>query len=60
MFCKQFYRYKESDREVSWKIKQLQSIGIRYDKNPNNFLFAIKIAFVHMWIKIYESMPRQN
>jgi transposase len=37
------------------KLKQLRGIATRYDKNPDNFLAAIKLASARIWIRSYES-----
>lgn len=37
------------------KLKQFRGIATRYDKSPLNFLVAIKLASVRIWIRNYES-----
>ncbi|MFZ3033000.1 MAG: IS5/IS1182 family transposase, partial [Parvibaculum sp.] len=37
------------------KIKQFRGIATRYDKNPLNFLAAIKLASIRIWLRSYES-----
>ncbi|MGN6207082.1 MAG: IS5/IS1182 family transposase, partial [Asticcacaulis sp.] len=33
------------------KLKQFRGIATRYDKNPLNFLAAVKIVATRIWIK---------
>lgn len=51
VFCKWLYRYRNLVERFFNKLKQFRGIATRYDKNPNNFLAAIKIASVRIWIK---------
>ena len=51
MFCKWLYRYRNLVERFFNKLKQFRGIATRYDKNPNNFLAAIKIASGRIWIK---------
>jgi transposase len=37
------------------QAKQFRGIATRYDKNPDNFLAAIKRVSVRIWIHAYES-----
>jgi transposase len=37
------------------KLKHFRGIATRYDKNPDNFLAAIKLASARIWIRSYES-----
>ena len=51
VFCKWLYRYRNLVERFFGKIKQFRGIATRYDKNPNNFMAAIKLASVRIWIK---------
>ena len=51
VFCKWLYHYRNRVERFFNKLKQFRGIVTRYDKNPNNFLAAIKIALVRIWIK---------
>ena len=51
VFCKWLYRYRNRVERFFNKLKQFRGIATRYDKNPNNFLAAIKLASVRIWIK---------
>ena len=51
VFCKWLYRHRNLIERFFGKIKQFRGIATRYDKNPNNFLAAIKLASVRIWIK---------
>jgi transposase len=37
------------------KIKHFRGIATRYDRDPLNFLAAIKLASVRIWLRAYES-----
>lgn len=37
------------------KLKQFRAIATRYDRNPENFLAAIKLASIRIWLRSYES-----
>lgn len=49
------YRYRNLVESFFNKLKQFRGIGTRYDKNPENFLAAIKLASTRIWISSYES-----
>ena len=51
VFCKWLYRYRNRVERFFNKLKQFRGIATRYDKNPYNFLAAIKLASVRIWIK---------
>jgi transposase len=37
------------------KLKHFRGIATRYDRDPLNFLAAIKLASVRIWLRAYES-----
>lgn len=37
------------------KIKHFRAIATRYEKNPENFLAALKLVATQIWIRHYES-----
>ncbi|MBK1638246.1 IS5/IS1182 family transposase, partial [Rhodothalassium salexigens DSM 2132] len=37
------------------KLKQFRGIATRYDKKPENFLAAVKLASTRIWLRNYES-----
>ena len=49
------YRYRNLVERFFNKLKQFRGIATRYDKNPDNFLAAIKLASARIWIRSYES-----
>lgn len=49
-FSKRVYRHRNAVERLFNKLKQFRGITTRYDKNPDNFLAAIKLAAVCIWI----------
>ncbi len=49
------YRQRNLVERFFSKIKQFRAIATRYDKDPLNFLAAVKLAAIRIWIKSYES-----
>src|SRR5919112_1633101 len=49
------YRYRNLVERFFNKLKQFRGVATRYDKNPDNFLAAIKLVSARIWIRIYES-----
>ena len=45
------YRKRNAVERFFNKLKQFRGIATRYDKNPLNFLAAIKIVATRIWIK---------
>jgi transposase len=45
------YRQRNMVERFFNKLKQFRGIATRYDKNPLNFLAAIKIVATRIWIK---------
>ena len=54
VFSAFLYRYRNMIERFFNKLKQFRGIATRYDKNPENFLAAIKLASVRIWIRSYE------
>ena len=55
LFSPWVYRQRNCVERFFNKLKQFRGIATRYDKNPANFLAAIKLASVQIWIRSYES-----
>jgi transposase len=49
------YRYRNLVERFFNRLKQFRGIATRYDKNPDNFLAAIKLVSARIWIRSYES-----
>ncbi len=54
-FSKWLYRQRNLVERFFNKLKQFRGIATRYDKNPENFLAALKLASVRIWLRSYES-----
>ncbi len=50
------YRYRNLVERFFNRIKKVRGIATRYDKRADNYLAAIKLFSVRLWIKRYESM----
>ena len=50
-FCKWLYRYRNLVERFFNKLKQFRGIATRYDKRADNFLAAVKLASVRIWIR---------
>ena len=50
-FSKWLYRYRNLVERFFNKIKQSRGLATRYDKNADNFLAAIKLVSLRVWIK---------
>ena len=50
-FSKWLYRYRNLVERFFNKLKQFRGIATRYDKKPQNFLAAIKLASLRIWIR---------
>jgi len=55
VFSPWVYRQRNQVERFFNKLKQFRGIATRYDKNPANFLAAIKLASIQIWIRNYES-----
>ncbi len=49
------YRQRNLVERYFNKLKHFRGIATRYDRDPLNFLAAIKLASVRIWLKSYES-----
>ncbi|MCF1450481.1 transposase, partial [Agrobacterium vitis] len=45
------YRQRNLVERFFSKLKQFRGIATRYDKDPLNFLAAVKLAAARMWIR---------
>lgn len=54
-FSKWVYRQRNLVERFFNKLKQFRGIATRYDKDPLNFLAAIKLASTRIWLREYES-----
>ncbi|MGI9508500.1 MAG: IS5 family transposase, partial [Geminicoccaceae bacterium] len=54
VFSKWVYRQRNLVERFFNKLKNYRGIATRYDRNPNNFLAAIKMIALRISIKIYE------
>ena len=50
-FSKWLYRYRNLVERFFNKLKQFRGLATRYDKNPDNFLAAIKFVSLRIWIR---------
>jgi len=55
IFNKWLYRQRNLVERFFNKLKQFRGIATRYDKSPLNFLAAIKLASIRIWLRSYES-----
>ncbi len=55
VFSPFLYRYRNLVERYFNKLKQFRGIATRYDKNPQNFLAAIKLVSTRIWLRAYES-----
>ena len=49
-FCRWVYRQRNLVERFFNKLKQYRGVATRYDKNPANFLAAVKIVATRIWI----------
>jgi transposase len=54
-FSRWVYKQRNLVERYFNKLKQFRGIATRYDRIPMNFLAAIKLASVRIWLKSYES-----
>jgi transposase len=54
-FSSFLYRERNLVERFFNKIKNFRAIATRYDKNPLNFLAALKLVSAILWVKSYES-----
>lgn len=51
------YRQRNLVERFFNRLKHFRGIATRYDRRPENFLAAIKLASVRIWLASYESAP---
>jgi transposase len=54
-FSSFLYRYRNHVERFFNKLKNARGLATRYDKRADNFLAAIKLFSVRIWLKGYES-----
>jgi transposase len=54
-FSRWVYKQRNLVERYFNKLKHFRGIATRYDRNPLNFLAAIKLASVRIWLRAYES-----
>jgi transposase len=54
-FSQWVYKQRNLIERYFNKLKQFRGIATRYDRDPLNFLAAIKLASVRIWLRAYES-----
>lgn len=55
-FSPKLYRKRNLIERFFSKIKHYRAIATRYEKSAENYLAAIKLACVRIWLKYYESV----
>ncbi len=55
VFSAFLYLYRNLVERFFNTLKQFRAIAARYDKNPENFMAAIKLISARIWIRSYES-----
>ena len=55
-FSKFLYRYRNLVERFFNKLKHYRAVATRYDKLPENYLAAIKLVSLRIWLKANESV----
>jgi transposase len=50
-FSPWLYRQRNQIERFFNRIKQMRGLATRYDRRPDNFLAALKLAATRIWIK---------
>lgn len=50
-FCPWLYRQRNQIERFFNRIKQMRGLATRYDRRPDNYLAALKLAATRIWIK---------
>ena len=50
------YRYRNLVERFFNKLKHYRAVATRYDKSPDNYLAAVKLASARIWMRFNESM----
>lgn len=54
-FSKSLYRQRNLVERFFNKLKQFRGLATRYDKRPENFLAAVKLVSIRLWLRHNES-----
>ena len=54
-FSKHLYKARNRVERFFNKIKQYRRIATRYDKTAENYLAALRLVSVRIWLRAYES-----
>ena len=57
LFSRWIYRQRDLVGRFFNKLKQFRGVATRYDKNPLNFLAAVKLASIRIWLKLVSLRP---
>ncbi len=55
VFSPRLYKARNAIERLFARLKQFRAVATRYDKLAANFLAAIKLACVRLWLRRYES-----
>src|SRR5882757_1908855 len=55
-FSSFLYRYRNLVERFFNKLKHFRAVATRYDKSPDNYLAAVKLAAARIWMRFNESM----
>lgn len=50
------YRYRNLVERFFNKLKHFRAVATRYDKDPENYLAAVKLASARIWMRFNESV----
>ena len=56
VFCPLLYRSRNLVERFFNKLKHFRAVATRYDKDPDNYLAAVKLASARIWMRFNESM----
>ena len=57
-FSSFLYRYRNLVERFFNKLKHFRAVATRHDKNPENYLAAVKLASARIWMRANESMTQ--
>ena len=55
-FSSFLYRYRNLVERFFNKLKHFRAVATRYDKTPENYLAAVKLASARIWMRVNESV----
>jgi len=55
-FSSFLYRYRNLVERFFNKLKHFRAVATRYDKDPENYLAAVKLASARIWMRFNESV----